>query len=708
MTDASNWADNNMHYVAASVAWVRSLLESQTRRQKSAPMVLPAPEVEAEQKPGWRQLMRRPQPAPPSTIALPAPRQSESGDSQVSEGASQASSIAAQMSPPPALVLLGQRLGLTPFEQNLLLLCVAMEVDVSIAGLCAQAQADVNRPYPTFALAFALFQNPSWDAISPERPLRYWRLIEINQPGGLPLSVSPLRADERIVNCVQGVNYMDDRLAPLVSALEPLNKAETAPASQQAAADRIITELKGVPANQPLPVVQLLGTDSSSKRFVTGLAANALGLQVYRVHSNLLPTHATELETFARLWERESLLLSNALYVEVDAGQEDAPQSAQISGLLSRISGVVFLDTRESWPGITKPIVLVDVAKPTAAEQQKAWAESLGERQGTIPAQVAGQFNLGLGAIHEIATKLAAQNITDDHQLRDALWSECLAYTRPRFDKAAQRIDAKATWDDLVLPAQEVALLHAVADQVAQRSTVYQEWGFEQKISRGLGITALFAGESGTGKTMAAEVLANELGLNLYRIDLSVVVSKYIGQTEANLRRLFDAAEDGGAILFFDEADALFGKRSEVKDSHDRYANIEINYLLQRMESYRGLAILATNMKSALDPAFLRRLRFVVNMPFPGAAERKAIWQKVFPPQTPVSDLDYDRLARLNITGGHIHNIALNAAFMAAHQGGSLDMPTVLQAARAEFRKLERPINEADFQWRARPKEIVA
>ena len=213
--------------------------------------------------------------------------------------------------------------------------------------------------------------------------------------------------------------------------------------------------------------------------------------------------------------------------------------------------------------------------------------------------------------------------MSDERTLHDRLWDECLASTRPRLDELAPRLDAKATWTDLVLPAQEMNLLRQIAAQVSQRAKVYEEWGFSKKMNRGLGISALFAGDSGTGKTMAAEVIANELRLNLYRIDLSAVVSKYIGETEKNLRRLFDAAEDGGAILFFDEADALFGKRSEVKDSHDRYANIEINYLLQRLEAYRGLAILATNMKNALDAAFMRRLRFIVNFPFPGLAERR-------------------------------------------------------------------------------------
>jgi SpoVK/Ycf46/Vps4 family AAA+-type ATPase len=210
----------------------------------------------------------------------------------------------------------------------------------------------------------------------------------------------------------------------------------------------------------------------------------------------------------------------------------------------------------------------------------------------------------------------------------------------------------------------------------------------------------MFAGSSGTGKTMAAEVLANTLLLDLYRIDLSSVISKYIGETEKNLRRVFDAAEEGGAILFFDEADALFGKRSEVKDSHDRYANIEVNYLLQRMESYRGLAVLATNMRSALDPAFLRRIRFVVNFPFPDFSYREQIWQRVFPPATPVESLDASLLARVVIPGGNIRNIAMNAAFRAAEEGTAVRMKHLAQAARHEFVKMEKPIPETEIvQW---------
>jgi SpoVK/Ycf46/Vps4 family AAA+-type ATPase len=249
-----------------------------------------------------------------------------------------------------------------------------------------------------------------------------------------------------------------------------------------------------------------------------------------------------------------------------------------------------------------------------------------------------------------------------------------------------------------VLPELQLNTLRQIALHARQRAVVYERWGFAAKNSRGLGLSALFAGASGTGKTLAAEVLANELRLDLYRIDLSQVVSKYIGETEKNLRRVFDAAEAGGAVLLFDEADALFGKRSEVKDSHDRYANIEVSYLLQRMEAYRGLAILTTNMKSALDPAFLRRIRFVVHFPFPDAAQRAGIWRRIFPLETPTEGLDVARLARLNVAGGNIANIALNAAFLAADAGQPVRMPHLLRAAQLEYAKLEKSLTEAEVE----------
>jgi hypothetical protein len=593
---------------------------------------------------------------------------------------------------PPALVTLCDRLGLTPFERDMLVLCAAMELDTSIAGLCARAQGDPLKPWPTFALALSLFEQASWDMLSPERPLRHWRLIEINQPNGQTLTASPLRADEWVVNYLKGLTYLDDRLAPLVIPMaQPIDDL---PPSQHASATTVLDRLKlGFP-NGKLPPIQLVGRDAGSKAAVAGLVCGAFGLNTYRLSASMVPTTPADLDSFARLWQRQSQLQPVALYVDA---REDAGSPA-IDRLLSRLNGLVVLDTRDPWPTMQHAIS-VDVGKPTPSEQRIAWGTALGSLSGSAPALLSGQFDLNTADINEIGHIALAGGATDAAVVQDAAWGAALAATRPRFDNLAQRIEPKATWDDIVLLPNDARLLHQIADQVGNRSQVYQDWGFDRKSSRGLGINALFAGVSGSGKTMAAEVIANHLRLDLYRIDLSAVVSKYIGETEKNLRKLFDAAEGGGAILFFDEADALFGKRTEVKDSHDRYANIEINYLLQRMESYCGLAILATNMKSTLDQAFLRRLRFIVNFRFPSIEERRAIWQKAFPADVPVSDLDFPRLARLNLTGGQISLIALNAAFIAAQARSPVTMPIVLDAARSEYRKLEQPIHEPDFRW---------
>ena len=696
---AESWPEGNAHYLSAALTWLRLRLAQQARpapasAAERAPLAEPAP------LPFVERLRGRPAPPTPSAPA-PLPAGAEGvGDEQVAQAAADMAAAESQVSPPPAVIMLSQRLGLSRFEREVLLLCAATELDTRIVSLCARAQDDPARLYPTFALALALFDDPAWDALSPERPLRYWRLIEINQPGNQSLTASALRADERIVNYIKGLNYLDDRLAPLMTSLEDANDGIVLPPSQRAPVETILQHLEQANVTGRLPLIQLIGPDSQSKQLVAWHVAAELGLNVFRLPAALLPSQAAELETLARLWQRESLLLPVALYLDAAELEGAAPGEGQapLQRFLARSRGILFLDTREIRLEVGRVSVAVDVAKPTPSEQRAAWAATLGSEAAHSPLLLASQFNLNLVNIRRVAQTALAKTQNNGRALHERLWDACLVRTRPRLDALAQRLDPKATWDDIVLPEGELRLLRQIADQVGQRGKVYDDWGFRRKMNRGLGISALFAGESGTGKTMAAEVIANDLRLNLYRIDLSAVVSKYIGETEKNLRRLFDAAEDGGAILFFDEADALFGKRSEVKDSHDRYANIEINYLLQRMEAYRGLAILATNMKSALDTAFMRRLRFIVNFPFPGLAERKAIWQKVFPTETPTAGLDFARLARFNLTGGSIHNIAINAAFLAAQAGSPVSMSPIFDATRAEFRKLEKPINEADFR----------
>jgi len=643
-----SWEERNGQFLSAALHWLRTLLGRQ---------------VEADD---------------PGSV-----------DEQLDRAIAEMAELAVGMEPPPPLAILATRFGLSRFEEEILLLCAAMELDTRIAGLCAQAQGDPSRPYPTFALALTVFADGAWDALSPDRPLRYWRLVEIFQGPGQPLTASALRADERIVNYLKGLNVLDDRLAPMLVPVAGADLGLSLPASTEATVDRVVQLLQPLAGTDRASAVQLVGADADSKTLVAQHAAARLEVDLYRLPTGLLPDQAGELETLSRLWHRETLLRPLSLYLDGDEIEGPTQQETQrVDRFLSRTAGAILLAVREAWAVVGRPGAVVDVRRPTPAEQHTAWAAALGE--GEAPGLLAGQFDLSLKAIDDIVESTSADPAE--------LWNACLAWTRPRMESLAERLEPKATWADLVLPAAELRLLTQLAAQVRHRSMVYDEWGFRGKMTRGLGITALFAGQSGTGKTFAAEVIANDLRLALYRIDLSAVMDKYVGVTEKNIARVFGAAETGGAVLFFDEADALFGKRSEVKDSLDRFGNIQINYLLQRMEAYRGLAILATNLKSALDPAFMRRLRFIVDFPFPGAAERRAIWATVFPPDVPRASLDLDRLAHLNLTGGSIHNIALNAAFLAAASGSAVTMAIVLDAARTEFRKLEKPINEADFQ----------
>jgi hypothetical protein len=596
---------------------------------------------------------------------------------------------------PPALELLCSVFHLSAFERAILLLCAGVELDSTFAGLCAAAQEEPARSYPTFSLALAAFPDAHWSALTPEAPLRRWRLIEVVQAPASSLTTRPLRIDERVLHFLAGIQELDERLVGLV---EPVSSPPELVPSHAAQAERIA--VAWTRRGGALPVLQLCGADEVSRRAIAAAGCAAVGLNLFCLPADGVPTNATELEALARLWEREAALTSSALYVEAETvDRTDARTVTAISRLLERLNSALLLGTSERWRPLRRAMLTLDVHKPTAQEQRALWQAALGEAHvhlnGHIPS-LASQFNLAPSAIHAVVCEALASG-ADGPALAAELWNAGRAQSRPRLDDLAQRIQPVATWDDLVLPEAERRMLAEIAGHVAHRATVYETWGFGAMSSRGLGISVLFAGASGTGKTMAAEVLANHLRLDLYRIDLSAVVSKYIGETEKNLRRVFDVAEDGGAILFFDEADALFGKRSEVKDSHDRYANIEINYLLQRMEQYSGLAVLATNMRGALDSAFMRRIRFMINFPLPDVAQRVQIWRRIFPPDTPTEGLDIGKLARLNITGGNIRNIALNAAFLAAAEGVPVRMSHLLRATRSEYAKIDKPLTEAEI-----------
>lgn len=332
---------------------------------------------------------------------------------------------------------------------------------------------------------------------------------------------------------------------------------------------------------------------------------------------------------------------------------------------------------------------------------RRPWTQLTVAQAGATHEEAAAVFgaDVGLGAaltaaqLDAAATAHAALAGTAEQAIR--------RIAAGHIEQLATRIVPTRDWDDLVLEGYRLRLVRAVADRARHRDVVYDEWGFSPLPSTG--VTALFAGPSGTGKTLAAEIVAGSLGLDLYRIDLSQLVSKYVGETEKNLSNVFAAAEASPVVLFFDEADAILGKRSEVSDAHDRYANIEVAYLLQRLERYNGVVVLATNLANNIDPAFLRRVHVAVEFPMPEAAERLRIWQRSIPPSAPTEDLDLAFLAdRFELSGGSIANAAATGAFVAAAAGGVLTMPALCVGVKRELQKLARLVREDAFgRWTA-------
>lgn len=666
-TTSVNWHEANQRYLMAALARVREILERHAERM-----------------------------APKITEESPDDPQSNAVCNELNEAAD-------RLPAPSALEIVCRAFGLSPFERDLLLLSAGMELDSKFSSLITTLNGESSRGVPTFSLALSALPDPHWGALSPAAPLRYWRLIEVRE--GPALTISPLRIDERILHYLAGVQHPDERLMGMI---EPLRKIGDLVPSHRKVVDRIVSVWSQSPHTATLPIIQLSGDETTSKRDIAAVACSALGMNLSILCAQVIPHNATELASFIRLWERESVLSSSFLFIDCDRLETTDPaRHFAVLRLIEQLRGGVIVSTCERLRSLHRPVITFEARKPNSHEQRAVWQEKLGQASINLNGkleEIISQFSLNSSAIQTVCSEVLSGNQQpssevmnkepDDPLFPHILWDTCKHNARPRLDDLAQRIESSATWDDLVLPIPQKQTLREMVAHVRQRATVYEKWGFAAKCSRGLGISALFSGASGTGKTMAAEALANMLRLDLYRIDLSQMVSKYIGETEKNLRRVFDAAEEGGTILLFDEADALFGKRSDVKDSHDRYANIEVSYLLQRMEAYRGLAIMTTNMKSAIDTAFLRRIRFIVQFPFPDAEQRAEIWRRVFPADLPKEGIDVNKLARLNIAGGNISSIALNAAFLAAEMGDSLQMTHLLSASRSEYAKMEKPMTE--------------
>lgn len=580
-----------------------------------------------------------------------------------------------------ALDHLSRVFNLAPVEEDLLLFALAHRVDGGIAALCAAAVDDPRQSYVTAHLLTRCvghddpsFVTALFARLAPDAPLRRWALIEMHETH--PLAAIAL--DEDVALRLAGVGS-----SRLPSGCTPLPQVVIEGKWQQDA-DQLAHGMGGGLA--------LVGPSGSGRRALADRVAQAAGLTAL----SFTPDLTTKgLRTLAR----EAWLDGLALVVDLDpdggqrqyAASDEASMTARAgadgrtwAGEAAPLLGGRLIVLAEDPTGLPTAMQRARVAPLSMPERQDIWHTMLPDWPSDEREAVARHFPIGPGSIAAIASGIGP----DDGP--GALWRRCRERGGQGLEALTTRIVPRFGWDDLILPDQVRNELRAISDQIRNRGTVYDDWGFAQRLAAGRGITALFAGPSGVGKTMAAEVIAGELGLDLYKVDLSRLVSKYIGETEKNLRRVFDAAEETGACLFLDEADACLGKRSEVKDSHDRHANIEVSYLLQRIETYAGLCLLATNLKNNLDGAFLRRLRFVIDIPFPDLGDRMRIWQGAFPPSTPTDGLDLTALSRLDISGGSIMVIAVNAAFLAAAEAAPVRMDHIAQAARGEYRKHDR------------------
>jgi hypothetical protein len=456
------------------------------------------------------------------------------------------------------------------------------------------------------------------------------------------------------------------------------------------------------------PLLGLTGLDHGRKLAAARQLAASLGKPLLTVNLGD-PIGATEDLALTRSAVRDAIL-NQALPMFTHVDRWIDSQGSLATRLLEEFEifgGPILIDCRDRWrvsgEHTSRPVFWWDFSVPVSVERAQLWAHYLDEDARGFPeeiSEISGQFALASTQIFDAVASARSSAFQQDRPLegRD-LFDAARAHSNPMLGQLARKINPRYGWEDLVLPEDQLAILHEIISTVRHRPVVLEKWEVRNKLASSAGVPILFAGEPGTGKTMSAEVIASELNLDLYKIDLSTVVSKYIGETEKNLEKIFHEAESSNAILFFDEADAIFGKRSEVKDAHDRYANIEISYLLQRMERYDGVTILATNLRANLDEAFTRRLHFVVDFPFPNEEERLRIWKTLLPTTIPIAgDVDLEFMAdRFRLAGGGIRNIIVSAAYLAAENGGMLEMKHLLHGARRELQKMGRLLSERDL-----------
>ena len=625
-----------------------------------------------------------------------------------------------------SLPCLAQLFQLTAFEEQCLLVCLAPELDRKYEKLYAYLQDDVTRKKPSVDLVLKLLCETMPEklaarlAFDPGSPLIRYRLLQMTDasPDGPSSLISRfLKLDDRIANFLVGFEQIDTRLEPLARLVSGQTKLDEVPVGEE-----IQSQLRsfagwhvrqGEFRREPI-VFHFSGPYGSGKRLLAQAICDELKLPLLLVEAHKMAAGQLPSEELLWLLGREAILQSAAVCIQdfdlLLADEKQAPLVKSLLGVTRTFSLTLFLLGRRTWKplGLLHDLAFIacEIPIPDDAIRKRLWEGQLNGRSpldsDADAGALASKFRFTPGQIQDALT--AAGNLARWRSpalatlTAEDLHAACRAQSDPKLNTLARKVRSVHNWKDIVLPADALEQLAEMCQRVAQSYRVLGEWGFAAKLSTGKGVNALFTGPSGTGKTMAAGILTNELGLELYKIDLSQVVSKYIGETEKNLDSIFTGAENSNIILFFDEADALFGKRSEVRDSHDRYANIEISYLLQKMEDYEGVAILATNLRQNLDEAFVRRLAFSITFPFPDEADRRRIWSGIWPIGISfANNVDFDLLARqFKLSGGNIKNVALAAAFLAAADGGIVNMSHLIHAVRREFQKLGKVLTEFD------------
>ncbi|NEO80511.1 ATP-binding protein [Moorena sp. SIO4G3] len=658
-----------------------------------------------------------------------------------------------------SLAWLQETFALSAFDVDIIAIALAPELDRRYERIYTYLQDDIRCKRPTVDLVLNLL-CPTGEAklarrshFTPEAPLlRHSLLHLVSDPNQLQptLLAHNLKLDGLVLALLLGETGLDQRLQPFSTLLEPTISLEDLPLDQEVKQALLTIVVEDWQASKPLGLY-FEGADTSGKHRAAQALARAVEAPLLTVNLTRIVESKADLELTLKLAYRQAWFQKALLYLEgLETLQQTIESSENFSQYLSLLriiadhQGITILPGEKPWrPEKTIAIGIVTVPFPIPEFTVRRWcwqnqltAAGISLDRPELDA-LCDRFRLNseqitdavIDACNRARWRIAQKPLeTGDedssisysptpptpptphlaHSLQNPTLSELFAAARAQsgheLGSLARQIQPKYSWDDIVLPTNQKAQLREICNQAKYRQLVWEEWDFQSKLSLGRGLNVMFSGPPGTGKTMAAEIIAHELELDLYKIDLSQVVSKYIGETEKNLNRIFTAAANANAILLFDEADSLFGKRSEISSAHDRYANIEVGYLLQKMEEYEGVAILTTNLRTNMDDAFVRRLRFIIEFPFPNLKDRRRIWEQIWPSRVPRSEeLDLDFIARhCEIAGGNIRNIALAAAFIAADDGGIVKMNHLLRAVRREYQKMGKVLIEGEFAQYAR------